>query len=331
MIHAPIPRRGLLRAAAATAALATGPARQALAFPERSLRWIVAYPAGGGTDALARVIGAAMAERLGQPIVVDNRPGAGATLGADAAAKSPPDGHTVFSGDSGNMVNAIALFRRLPYDPARDFRAVGLFADFPLAIAVPAASPFRTIADYIATAKAAPNTVACGTPGVGSPHHMAVERLMRDAGIRLNIIPYRGGAPGVNDLLSGTLPSMLADIASAGGSLRAGQVRALAVTTPARWRTLPDVPTLREAAGLSDYRAPAWQGMVAPAATPDAAIRRLSEALGQVMNTPAIQARLIEIGVEPLVGGAAEFDALMAADRAYWVPLIRELGITLDT
>jgi tripartite-type tricarboxylate transporter receptor subunit TctC len=331
MIHAPIPRRGLLRAAAATAALATGPARQALAFPERSLRWIVAYPAGGGTDALARVIGAAMAERLGQPIVVDNRPGAGATLGADAAAKSPPDGHTVFSGDSGNMVNAIALFRRLPYDPARDFRAVGLFADFPLAIAVPAASSFRTIADYIATAKAAPNTVACGTPGVGSPHHMAVERLMRDAGIRLNIIPYRGGAPGVNDLLSGTLPSMLADIASAGGSLRAGQVRALAVTTPARWRTLPDVPTLREAAGLSDYRAPAWQGMVAPAATPDAAIRRLSEALGQVMNTPAIQARLIEIGVEPLVGGAAEFDALMAADRAYWVPLIRELGITLDT
>jgi tripartite-type tricarboxylate transporter receptor subunit TctC len=329
MIHAPIRRRDLLLGAA-TAALAAGPAREALAFPERSLRWIVAYPAGGGTDALARLIGAAMAERLGQPIVVDNRPGAGATLGADAAAKSPPDGHTVFSGDSGNMVNAIALFRRLPYDPARDFRAVGLFADFSLVVAVPAASRFRTIADYIATARAAPNTVACGTPGVGSPHHMALERLMRDAGIRLNVIPYRGGAPGVNDLLSGTLPSMLVDVASAGGPLRAGQVRALAVTTPTRWRTLPEVPTLREAAGLPDYRAPAWQGMVAPAATPDNAIRRLSEALGQVMNTPALQARLIEIGVEPLFGGAAEFDALMAADRAYWVPLIRELGITLD-
>jgi tripartite-type tricarboxylate transporter receptor subunit TctC len=135
----------------------------------------------------------------------------------------------------------------------------------------------------------------------------------------------------VNDLLSGTLPSMLVDVASAGGPLRGGQLRALAVTTPGRWRTLPDVPTLREAAALAEYRAPAWQGMVAPGATPDAAIRRLSEALGQVMATPAIQQRLVEIGVEPLTGGPAEFDALMAADRAYWVPLIRDLGITLDT
>lgn len=326
--HAPLRRRALLAAAASVGAAAG--IRSSGAFPERSLRWIVAYPAGGGTDALARVIGAAMAERLGQPIVVDNRPGAGATLGADAAAKSPPDGHTVFSGDSGNMVNAIALFRRLPYDPARDFRAVGLFADFPLVVAVPAASRFRTFGEYVAAAKAEPGAIPCGTPGVGSPHHMAVERLMREAGIRLNIVPYRGGAPGVNDLLSGTLPSMMLDVASGGGPLRAGQLRALAATTPERWRTLPDVPTLREL-GLREYRAAAWQGMVAPAATPDAAIRRLSEILGQVMATPAIQSRLVEIGVEPLSRGPAEFDALMAADRAYWVPLIRELGITLDT
>jgi tripartite-type tricarboxylate transporter receptor subunit TctC len=134
----------------------------------------------------------------------------------------------------------------------------------------------------------------------------------------------------VNDLLAGTLDSMMVDVASAGGALRAGRLRALAVTTPERWRTLPDVPTLREA-GLPNYRAPAWQGLVAPAATPDAAIRRLSEALRQVMADAAISARLVEIGVEPLFQDPAEFDALMAADRAYWVPLIRELGITLDT
>ncbi len=328
MPHPPPRRRALL--ASASAALAAAPVSRALAFPERSLRWIVAYPAGGGSDALARLIGAAMAEKLGQPIVVDNRPGAGATLGADAAAKAPPDGHTVFTGDSGNMVNAVALFRRLPYDPARDFRAVGLFADFPLVVAVPAASRFSTVADYVAATKASPGAVACGTPGVGSPHHMAVERFMRDAGIRLNTIPYRGGAQGVNDLLAGTLDSMMVDVASAGGALRAGRLRALAVTTPERWRTLPDVPTLREA-GLPNYRAPAWQGLVAPAATPDAAIRRLSEALRQVMADAAISARLVEIGVEPLFQGPTEFDALMAADRAYWVPLIRELGITLDT
>jgi tripartite-type tricarboxylate transporter receptor subunit TctC len=320
-------RRGLL--AGAAAAFAAALSRPALAFLDRALRWIVAYPAGGGSDALARLIGAAMAERLGQPVVVDNRPGAGATLGADAAAKATPDGHTVFSGDSGSMVNAIALFRRLPYDPARDFRGVGLFADFPLVVAVPANSRFGSIADYIAAAKAAPGAVACGTPGVGSPHHLAVERFMREAGIRLNIIPYRGGAPGVNDLLSGALESMMVDVASAGGALRAGRLRALAATAPERWRTLPDVPTLRES-GLPDYRAPAWQGLVAPAATPDAAVRRLAEALGAVMAEPGIRARLIEIGVEPMSGGPAAFDALMAQDRAYWVPLIRELGITLD-
>jgi tripartite-type tricarboxylate transporter receptor subunit TctC len=327
MIPPAIPRRAVL---AGAAALAAGLPRPALAFPDRALRWIVAYPAGGGSDALARLIGQQMAERLGQPVVVDNRPGAGATLGADAAAKAPPDGHTVFSGDAGSMVNAIALFRRLPYDPARDFRGVGLFADFPLVVAVPSPSRFRTIADYVAAAKAAPGTIACGTPGVGSPHHLAVERFMKEAGIRLNLIPYRGGAPGVNDLLAGQLESMMLDVASGGGPLKAGQIRALAITMPERWRWLAEVPTLRES-GLPDYSAPVWMGLVVPAATPDDRVRRLGAALGEVMAQPAIRARLIDIGVEPLSGGPAEFDALMARERAYWVPLIRELGITLDS
>jgi tripartite-type tricarboxylate transporter receptor subunit TctC len=315
---------------AACLALATPALAQPRWQPDRPIRWIVAYPAGGGSDALARLIGTQMAQGLGQPVVIENRPGAGATLGADAAAKAPADGYTLFSGDSGSLVNNIALFRRLPYDPVREFRAVGLFADFPLVIAVPAASRFRSIAEYIAAAKAAPGDLACGTPGVGSPHHLAVERFMKEAGIRLNIIPYRGGAPGVNDLLAGTLPSMMVDVASAGGPIRGGQVRALAATPPERWRTLPDVPTLRES-GLPEYRAPAWQGLVAPAGTPEPAIRRLAEELARVMAEPAIRARLIEIGVEPLSSTPAEFDALMATDRAYWVPLIRELGLTLDS
>jgi tripartite-type tricarboxylate transporter receptor subunit TctC len=195
---------------------------------------------------------------------------------------------------------------------------------------VPAASRHAGIAGYIAAARREPGAIACGTPGIGSPHHLALERLQREAGIRLNTVPYRGGAPGVNDLLAGTLESMMVDLASAGGAIRAGQVRALAVTMPARWPALPEVPTLREAAGLPEYRAPAWQGLVAPAATPDAAIRRLEAELRRVMEDPAIRARLTGIGVEPLFRGATEFDALMAADRAYWVPLIRELGITLD-
>lgn len=328
MIRSPFRRRSLL-AVVGSAALAAIPRRGALAFPERGLRWIVAYPAGGGSDAVARLIGARMAQGLGQPVVVDNRPGAGATLGTDAAAKAPPDGYTVLTADNGNMVNAIGLFRRLPYDPARDFRGVGVFAEFPLVIAVPAASPIRTIADWLAAARREPGAVPCGTPGVGSPHHLALERLQREAGIKVNTVPYRGGAPGVNDLIAGTLGSMMVDVASAGGALRAGQVRALAATTEARWRGLPEVPTLRES-GLAEYRASAWQGLVAPAATPDAAVRRLADELARATADPALRARLVEIGVEPLSGGPAEFDARMAADRAYWVPLIRELGITLD-
>ncbi len=323
----PIGRRSLI---ALGAALATPALAQPRWQPERPIRWIVAYPAGGGSDALARLIGVQLSQGLGQPVVIENRPGAGATLGADAAAKAPPDGHTLFSGDSGSMVNNIALFRRLPYDPARELRGVGLFADFPLVVAVPAGSRFRDIGAYIAAAKAAPGALACGTPGVGSPHHLAVERFQKEAGIRLNLIPYRGGAPGVNDLLAGTLESMMVDVASAGGPLRGGQLRALAATPVERWRTLPDVPTLRES-GLPEYRAPAWQGLVAPAATPDGVIRRLGEELQRVMSSEAIRARLIEIGVEPLSSTPAEFDALMAEDRRYWVPLIRDLGITLDS
>lgn len=319
-------RRPLLAAGVLLAAPAMAQPRWQ---PERPIRWIVAYPAGGGSDALARLIGVQLAQALGQPVVIENRPGAGATLGADAAAKAPPDGHTVFSGDSGSMVNNIALFRRLPYDPVRELRGIGLFADFPLVVAVPAASRFRTIGEYIAAAKANEGAIACGTPGVGSPHHLAVERFQREAGIRLNLIPYRGGAPGVNDLLSGTLESMMVDVASAGGPLRAGQLRALAATQQSRWRTLPDVPTLRES-GLPQYRAPAWQGLVTAAGTPDAAVRRLGEELARVMSDGAIRTRLIEIGVEPLSSTPAEFDALMAEDRRYWVPLIRELGLTLD-
>ncbi|MDO9708056.1 Bug family tripartite tricarboxylate transporter substrate binding protein [Paracraurococcus lichenis] len=323
----PTGRRPLL--AAGLAALAAPALAQARWQPERPVRWIVAYPAGGGSDMLARLIGAELAKGLGQPVVIENRPGAGATLGADAAAKAAPDGHTLFSGDSGAMMNNIALFRRLPYDPVKDFRGVGLFADFPLVVAVPAASRHRSIAAYIAAARAAPGAIACGTPGIGSPHHMAVERFQKEAAIQLNLIPYRGGAPGVNDLLAGTLESMMVDIASAGGAIKGGQVRALATTMTERWRTLPDVPTLREA-GLADYRAPVWMGLVVPAATPEPVVQRLGEALAQVMATPAIRNRMIEIGVEPLSSTPAEFDALMAKDRTYWVPLIRELGITLE-
>lgn len=319
----PIGRRPLL---AAAGSLLAAPA---LAFPDRSLRWIVAYPAGGGTDSLARLLGSAMAPGLGQTIVIDNRPGAAATLGADAAARAAPDGHTLFSADSGTMVNNIALFRTLSYDPVRNFRGVGLYCDFPLVVAVRADSPHRDIDGYLAAARREPGRIACGTPGIGSPHHLALERFQKDAGIRLTSVPYRGGAPLTTDLLAGNVESAMVDLASAGQSVRAGRLRALALTMPQRWAPFGDVPTLREA-GLADYRAPAWQGIVVPSATPDAIVARLGAELARVMADSALRERMIGIGVEPMYLPGAEFDALMTGDRAYWVPLIRDLGISLE-
>lgn len=320
-------RRALLAAGAALGA--TGPlARPALAQETRPIRWIVAYPAGGGTDNIARTLSGPMSQILGQTIVIDNRPGAAATLGADAAAKSPADGLTVFSGDPGSLVNAIGLFRRLPYDPARDFRGVGLFCDFPLAITVRKDSRYTSLAPYVEAAKRGDGAVACGTPGNGSPHHLALVNFGRIAGVNLNIVPYRGGAPGLNDILAGNLESMMLDIGTAGGAFRGGDVRALALTMPERWRWLNQVPLVKET--YPDYRAAVWQGLVVPAATPDAVVRRLSDALARVMADETVRDRLVNVGVEPLTSGPREFDELLARDREYWVPLIRGAGITLE-
>ncbi len=323
-MNAPLTGRRALLAAAAAAPLAL----PALAQTDRPIRWVVAYPAGGGTDNIARTLSGPMSQALGQTIVIDNRPGAAATLGADAAAKAPPDGLTVFSADPGSMVNAIGLFRRLPYDPARDFRGVGLFCDFPFAITVRRDSRYRDLAGFVEAAKRGDGAVACGTPGNGSPHHLALENFQRMAGIKLNIIPYRGGAPGMTDIIAGNLESMMLDIGTAGGAFRSGDIRALALTMPERWQWLRDVPLIRET--FPEYRAGAWQGLVVPAATPDPVVRRLSDALARVMADNAVRERLINVGVEPLTSSAAEFDALLARDRSFWVPLIREAGITLD-
>ncbi|MFT8243594.1 Bug family tripartite tricarboxylate transporter substrate binding protein [Roseomonas sp. BN140053] len=318
-------RRALLLGALGAAA-----ARPALAaFPERSVRWLVGYAAGGGTDILARLIGGAMAPRLGQPVVVDNRPGAAATLAAEAAAKATPDGHTVFSADNGALVNNIALFRRLSYDPVRELRPVGLFADYALVLAVKRDSAIRDGQGYLEAARREPGTLACGSSGVGSPQHLAMERFAKEMGVRLSHVPYRGGAPAVSDMLAGNLESVMIDLASVGDAVRTGAIRPVAAATPQRIPSLPEVPTIREL-GLPNYSAPCWQGMVVASATPDAVVSRLWTDLRWAMEQPAVRDRMTAIGVEPLAQGPDEFAAQIAADRAVWVPLIRELGITLD-
>jgi tripartite-type tricarboxylate transporter receptor subunit TctC len=320
-------RRALLGAGLA-AALPAMPAFAA--YPDRALRWVVAYAAGGGTDTLARLVGATLSQRLGQPVVIENRPGAATNLGAEFTAKAAPDGYTMMTADNGTLVFNSALFHRLPYDPVRDFRPVGLMARFPLFLAVAAKPPAETVQALVAQAKAAPGTIDCATAGIGSPHHLAMERLSREAGIRLNHVPYRGVAPALNDLLAGNVATMLLDYPSGAEYLRSGRVKALAVLSAEPLADLPAVPTAAAALGLRDFEAFAWQGLVVPKATPDAVVAGLTQALEASLRDATVRTRMQAIGLEPLTGGPAEFQALIDRERETWIPLIRDLNISLD-
>ena len=330
MHHVRIPRRAVLAAAGLGAAIL--PLRRAGAqqYPDRPIKWIVAYAAGGGTDTLARMLGAAMSPKLGQPVVIENRPGAATNIGAEATAKSAPDGYTVFSADNGTLVFNPALFRRLPYDPERDFRPIGLMARFPLVLTAKQDSAFKAARDLVEGAKARPGGVDYGSPGVGSPHHLTMERLSKEAGVRFNHVPYRGAAPALNDLLAGTLETMVIDLPSGAEHLRSGRIKPLAICSAARHPDLPDVPTIQELLGLRGFEAYAWQGLVVPARTPDAIADRLTMELAAAVRDRSVTDRMRGIGLEPLSGGPDEFKTLIEAERAVWVPLIKEHGITLD-
>ena len=297
---------------------------------ERPLTWIVPYAAGGGSDIVARLLGAALAPRLKQGVVVENRPGGATSIGAVAAAKAAPDGLTVLTADNGTLVFNPALFRTLAYDPERDFRAVGLTVRAPLVLAVRLDSPSRSAGELIERARAEPGRIAFASAGIGSPHHLAMERLAHATGVRFNHVPYRGAAPALNDLVGGHVEAMMVDRPAGADQLRAGSIRPLAVCSAERLAALPDLPTIREALALPDFEAAAWQGLVVPKATPDQAVDRLARALAEALRDETVVARMLEIGLEPLSGGAAEMQRRIEAERAVWVPLIRSLGITIE-
>ena len=322
-----IRRRSALAAAAAVLA-ATRAARAA--WPERPVRWIVGYPAGGGTDVLARLLGAAVSARLGVPVVVENRPGAATNIAAEAAANAPPDGHTVFTAGNETLVFNPALYKRLPFDADNGLRPLGLMARFHLVLCAKREGGAADAADFVARARARGGATDYGSPGIGSPHHLATERLARDLGVKLNHVPYRGMAPVMNDLIAGTVEVAVLDMAAGAEVIRSGRVRPLALLSPARLATLPDVPTAAEAFNLPGFEAYAWQGLTAPARTPDDIAARLSAELAAALADPAVQGRMREIGLDPLTGGPEEQRRLIASERAVYWPLIRELGLSLD-
>lgn len=322
--------RPVRRIASLSVLLLLAATAQGQSWPSKPIRVVVPQAPGGGSDLVARLMSPEIEKRLGQPFVIENKPGGATNIGAAAAAQAEPDGYTVLTADNGTLVFNPALFSKLPYDPAKDFRPVGLMARFPLLLAVRLDSPATDAAALIERARAEPGSLDYASPGVGSPHHLAMARLARETGVELNHVPYKGAAPALNDLVGGHIELLVVDYPSAAGQIRAGKIRPLAVTTAERIVQLPDLPTIREALGLAGYEASAWQGLVVPAATPDPVIAQLSAALAAALQDPKVSGRMEEIGLQPLSGGPAEMQALIDAERSVWVPLIKGLGITLD-
>jgi tripartite-type tricarboxylate transporter receptor subunit TctC len=319
-------RRNLLRSGAAlTAALPL--ASRAQSFPDHAIRWVVGYPPGGPSDTFARLIGAAMAPRLGQNVVVENRPGGGAVLASETVSRSAPDGYTWLHVDNGNLIYNPVLYARLPYNPDTDLTNVGFIGRFPLYIVV---RPENAPADFAGLLAASRRrSITYGSPAVASPHHLAMELVRRRSGIDVTHVPYRGGPAAMQDLLAGQVDCVVIDTATGLPFIRDRKVRALAVLTEARTPDAPDVPTMAEL-GHPGTVAYGWQGMSVPKATPAPVVARLSAEMIAAIQSPEIASRMRGLGIDYQPWTPARFEQFVAAENALWRPLIRDLGIRLD-
>jgi tripartite-type tricarboxylate transporter receptor subunit TctC len=317
-------------AVAAALALATPFAlAQAPAYPRQPVTLVVPFPAGGPTDAMARVLAQKLGDRLGQQVIVDNKGGAGGSIAAEFVAKAPADGHTLFFGTTGTMAINPSLYSKLRYDPVKDFAPVSLMASTMNVLVVNPQVPARNLADVIKLAKAKPGDITYGSAGNGSSNHLSGELFRSTAGIQISHIPYKGSAPALVDLMGGRITMMFDTIAQQTQNIAAGKVRAIAVTGPKRSPLLPDVPTAQEA-GLKDFDVTIWFGVLAPAGTPATVIDKLSREIGAVMSTDEMKKRMQADGAEARPTSPAEFAALIRSDLAKWSPVVKASGATLD-
>ncbi|TXL79439.1 tripartite tricarboxylate transporter substrate binding protein [Vineibacter terrae] len=301
----------------------------AQAYPSQPIRWIVPYPAGGGTDVVARTLAEEMKAGLGQQIIVDNKPGAATIIGAEALKQSKPDGYTIGTGDTSTLSSNPHLYKTLPYDPAKDFVLIGMMARFNLLLVVHPSVEARTVKEFIALRAAAKEPLGYATPGIGTPHHLAMELFNQRSGSKGLHVPYKGAAPAVQDLIAGQVPSMFLDLAAGIQHVRSGKVRVLAVASAKRLAALPDVPTLAEA-GVADSEAYALQGLAAPAGTPKPIVERLNAELVKAVGSPTVVKRFDELGVEPISSTPEQFAETVRAESTKWGALIKELKISLD-
>ncbi|HKQ27049.1 MAG TPA: tripartite tricarboxylate transporter substrate binding protein [Burkholderiales bacterium] len=310
-------------------ALALPLASLAQTYPSKPIRWILGYPPGGGTEFIARTVANTLSSQLGQPIVIENRPGAAAIVGAEAAARSAPDGYTLFMADNGTFVYHLGIYSKLPYDPNRDFIPVGMIVRGYMILLTHPELNAKTVQDVVSAAKAQPGKLNNASNGSGTAHHLAMELLKQRAGIDVVNIPFKGTAAVMQELMSGRVALAFADLSAARGQIQSGKVRPIAVASKKRLGALPDVPTFEEA-GFPDFEVFFWQGIAVPAGTPPEIVSKLSTELFKTMNTPEVQKRLTEAGMEVLPTSSDGMAEIIRKDQAFWVPLIKKLGIRVD-
>lgn len=312
--------------ACALAALALSSAALGQAYPTRPIRMIVAYPPGGGTDIVGRVVAQKLAEALGQAVVVENRGGASGNIGTELAARAAPDGYTVLMGNvAPNAIN-VSLFKNLPYDPVADFAPVTLVASTPNILVVHPSTPARTVKEVIALAGAKPGTLNFASAGVGSSSHLAGELFRILAGAEIVHVPYKGAGPAMVDVLSGRVQLYFATMPAAMPHVKSGKLAAVAVTSARRSPALPDVPTIAES-GVAGYEASTWYGLLAPAHTPGAAVARLHQATVKILADAALREKLAGQGFEPIGDSPGEFGAYIKSEIAKWAKVVRDAGI----
>ena len=298
-------------------------------YPTRAIRVVVPFPAGGGTDIIARDVSNKLATTLGWNFVVENKPGSGGNLGMDVVANAPADGYTLALGQTSNLSINPTLFSKMPYDSVKDLAPVVLVASAPLVLVVSAASPFKTLAEVVAASKVSPSLLNFASPGNGTVAHLASELFQRTAGIKLTHVPYKGSAQAITDLIGGQVQLFMASVPTLQGHIKNGRVRPLAVTSLKRVSDLSQVPTIAES-GYKDFEAVTWFGFVAPAATPKDIVQLLNAEFNKALKTPDVKKKLLDQGADVVGGTPAQFGTLIQTEIARWAPVIQASGAKVD-
>ena len=325
-------RRRQLTTTALMAALATAHPlsgfAQAGAYPDKPVKFLVPYPPGGGTDVIARIVQERFSALLGQQVLIDNKGGAGGSVGSEIVARAAPDGYTVLFTLSSHTINP-AIFPKLSFDTVKDFEPVGTVASLPQILVANPLVPANTVAELIALAKAKPDSLSYASVGNGSPGHLAGELLKLRTGTQMTHIPYRGGGPAVTDVMGGQVPLLWVSIPAAAQFVKAGKLKALGVSTLKRSAAFPDVPTMQEA-GIADFEVDSWYAMFVPAKTPKPVIERLNRVLNAIVAEPAIREKLLAQGAEGVGGSAEALGKIVLAELPKWAKLAKDANIKAD-